>query len=72
MWANNNGFVYDPDNNVGVCGDWLVEPSVAGAWASGKLLANHMLKKQNVKIGLDGKFERSESASKLGIASLSQ
>ena len=71
-WSNSQGFIYDPTNNVGVCGDWLVEPSVAGAWTSGAKLANHMLTNAKEKTGLDGKFERSESSSKLGIASLSQ
>lgn len=70
VWENKKGFIYDPRQNVGVCGDWLVEPSIAGAWASGRLLAHHMLENPKDKTGLDGKFERSEGASKLGIASL--
>lgn len=37
------GFIYDGRYNVGVCGDWLVEPSIAGAWNSGQLLAEYMI-----------------------------
>jgi predicted NAD/FAD-dependent oxidoreductase len=72
VWNNNDGYIYDPENKVGVCGDWLVEPSIAGAWTSGRLLAKHLLETPKEKTGLEGKFERSESASKLGIASLTQ
>jgi predicted NAD/FAD-dependent oxidoreductase len=72
VWNNNDGFIYDPESKVGVCGDWLVEPSIAGAWTSGRRLAKHLLQTPTEKTGLAGKFERSESASKLGIASLAQ
>jgi predicted NAD/FAD-dependent oxidoreductase len=34
------GFLFDGDHQVGACGDWLVEPSIAGAWTSGNRLAN--------------------------------
>jgi hypothetical protein len=65
------GYLYDADHAVGVCGDWLVQPSVAGAWTSGQQLADHFVAsadKQNGKsFGLDGSFVRSESASKTGI-----
>jgi predicted NAD/FAD-dependent oxidoreductase len=68
---NPAGFIYDSDYKVGVCGDWLVEPSIAGAWTSGRLLAQHLSSsKTTTTAGLQGSFERSESASKLGIASL--
>jgi predicted NAD/FAD-dependent oxidoreductase len=71
VWKG-DGFIYDADNKVGVVGDWLVEPSIAGAWTSGRLLAKHMVDKETETMGLQGSFERSESASKLGIASLAQ
>jgi hypothetical protein len=37
------GYIYDADHAVGVCGDWLVQPSVAGAWTSGQQLADHFV-----------------------------
>jgi predicted NAD/FAD-dependent oxidoreductase len=65
------GYIYDADHAVGVCGDWLVQPSIAGAWTSGQQLADHLVAsadKQNAKsFGLEGSFVRSESASKVGI-----
>jgi len=36
------GFVYDAEHGVGACGDWLLEPSIEGAWESGRRLANWM------------------------------
>ncbi len=53
-----DGFVYDAAHGVGACGDWLVDPSVAGAWESGRRLANWLLvnnhgrNKQMVSVGL--------------------
>jgi predicted NAD/FAD-dependent oxidoreductase len=65
------GYIYDADHAVGVCGDWLVQPSVAGAWTSGQQLADHFVAstdQNNAKsFGLEGSFVRSESASKTGI-----
>ena len=34
-----NGFLYDAENNVGCVVDWLLEPSVAGGWESGRRLS---------------------------------
>jgi predicted NAD/FAD-dependent oxidoreductase len=65
------GYLYDADHAVGVCGDWLVQPSVAGAWTSGQQLADHFVASTDHKsaksFGLEGSFVRSESASKSGI-----
>ena len=36
------GFIYDDDYSVGVCGDWLLDSSIAGAWTSGRRLADHL------------------------------
>jgi predicted NAD/FAD-dependent oxidoreductase len=38
------GFVYDATHGVGVCGDWLLQPSIEGAWESGRRLAEWMAK----------------------------
>jgi hypothetical protein len=43
-YQGGNGFVWDSEFGLGVCGDWLVEPSLAGAWDSGQRLAEYMLK----------------------------
>jgi predicted NAD/FAD-dependent oxidoreductase len=45
VWDDNTGpagFLYDAEHNVGVCGDWLVDPSLAGAWTSGRQLAEYI------------------------------
>lgn len=64
-------FLWDQQYQVGVCGDWLVEPSIAGAWTSGTALANHLLLAGNSPtFGIDGSFQRSESSSRLGIVAL--
>ena len=81
----NIGFIYDQKYSVGVCGDWLVQPSVAGAWTSGKRLADHLLMKGSPSrrrqgddtqfdpetVGLEGRFVRAEEAHQGGIASFS-
>ena len=73
------GFIHDPRYQVGVCGDWLLEPSIAGAWTSGRRLAHHLLnddttdnhRKETDGVGfLNGYFEASESVRQLGLASL--
>jgi predicted NAD/FAD-dependent oxidoreductase len=65
------GYIYDAEHSVGVCGDWLVQPSIAGAWTSGQRLADSFVASvddKNAKsFGLEGAFVRSESASKVGI-----
>jgi len=77
-----SGFIYDPRYQVGVCGDWLMEPSIAGAWTSGRRLAQHLVdatsgnnESENSftteSVGFKkGHFEASQSVKRLGIASL--
>lgn len=74
------GFLYDSSYSVGVCGDWLVEPSIAGAWTSGRLLAEYI--SENIRgdysdsstlpksVGVRGRFRTSSSVKKFGIAAL--
>jgi hypothetical protein len=38
-----DGFVYDAPHAVGACGDWILDSSIAGAWESGRRLANWIL-----------------------------
>jgi predicted NAD/FAD-dependent oxidoreductase len=74
------GFIYDPKYQVGVCGDWLLEPSIAGAWTSGERIARHLralasndAKRNEISkesIGVEGNFEASLGVQRLGIASL--
>ena len=76
-WQNGGGYLYDADHAVGVCGDWLVQPSVAGAWTSGQNLAQHMLMLPEMddpimSFGLDGQFVQSPGAHKGGIASFQE
>jgi hypothetical protein len=64
------GFNYDGANWVGVCSDWLVEASIAGAWTSGRLLAGHMIKQSIKSHGYEGSFRRSVATAKAGIGML--
>ena len=68
------GFIHDPKYHVGVCGDWLLEASIAGAWSSGRRMAQHMTnisQGSNSKlVGVKGHFEASQSVRQLGLASL--
>ena len=76
------GFLYDSEFAVGVCGDWLLQPSIAGAWTSGQCLAQHLLShppeaatsatdsfRAADTVGLQGRFVRSPGAHASGIAS---
>jgi NAD(P)-binding Rossmann-like domain len=64
------GYLYDGSYQMGVCGDWLVEASIAGAWTSGRLLADHILSKHSKSHGLKGSFRRSVATAKAGIGML--
>lgn len=70
VWKG-KGFLYDPKHKVGVCGDWLLEPSIAGAWTSGRQLADFLVDDSRDETekpqGLDGAFVPSESSMRLGI-----
>jgi predicted NAD/FAD-dependent oxidoreductase len=71
-----DGFLWDANFHVGVCGDWLVDPSIAGAWESGRRLAEYMKEgPQKGSVGLPSSdrpavFAASQSVSKAGIGSL--
>ena len=68
------GFLHDSKHHVGVCGDWLLEPSIAGAWESGRRLAEYMIstkeEKKPIVVGVDGAFRANQQAMKAGIGSL--
>lgn len=70
VWQH--GFLWEPKHNVGVVGDWLVDPSIAGAYTSGHCLAQHLKQKRTSSHGLvdEGSFIKSQGSSQLGIASL--
>ena len=70
-----SGFIWDPRFSIGVCGDWLLEASIAGAWTSGHKLAQHLidtdLSSTTKHVGFKkGHFEASQSVRQLGLASL--
>lgn len=79
----NTGFLYDGKFGVGVCGDWLLDPSIAGAWDSGRRLAEYMIQtsssssshhsttnpKKPPLVGVKGSFHASEGSAKAGIGS---
>ncbi|KAL3931649.1 MAG: hypothetical protein SGBAC_011212 [Bacillariaceae sp.] len=78
VWKNQEGFLHDANSNVSVVGDWLVEPSIGGAWTSGYQLAQHLMLQEDSQpqaesiVGMEGGFERSESVKSAGIAAISQ
>mmetsp|Transcript_23076 Transcript_23076/g.32310 ORF Transcript_23076/g.32310 Transcript_23076/m.32310 type:complete len:506 (-) Transcript_23076:1305-2822(-) len=68
----NAGFIYDGEFGVGACGDWLLDSSIAGAWESGRRLADWMCDKSETSVGLppNGAFQSSKAVSQQGIGSL--
>jgi predicted NAD/FAD-dependent oxidoreductase len=40
--AEGSGAVFDPNRQLGVCGDWLIGPRVEAAWLSGNKLAEQI------------------------------
>lgn len=66
-----HGFLYDGVHGVGVCGDWLLDASIAGAWESGRRLAEYMVSNTNRTelVGVEGKFQPCDSV-RAGIGSL--
>lgn len=77
-----DGFVYDTNHGVGACGDWIMDSSIAGAWESGRRLANWMLTTSHdmtvLSVGLPdrlspevlGKFVPSRAALEAGIGTI--
>ena len=65
-----SGFLYDAEHGVGTCGDWLLDPSIAGAWESGRRLAEYMNSNPQANVGLEGRFIASKEVGKVGIGSL--
>ena len=66
------GFLFDGKFGVGVCGDWLLDPSIGGAWESGRRLAAFMTNNPTDRmslIGVKGSFQASEGSGKAGIGS---
>jgi predicted NAD/FAD-dependent oxidoreductase len=71
-WKANDkeGFLYDAEHGVGTCGDWLLDSSIAGAWESGRRLAEYMTLSPSTNVGLTGQFVASKAVGKVGIGSL--
>jgi predicted NAD/FAD-dependent oxidoreductase len=63
-------FLYDSEYHLGVCGDWLVEANIAGAWTSGHRLAQHIMNSSTSSHGYPGSFRQSLSTAKDGIGML--
>jgi predicted NAD/FAD-dependent oxidoreductase len=77
-WSNSDeqkadaGFVYDAEHGVGACGDWLLDPSIGGAWESGRRLADWIVTGSE-SIGLPpdgGAFRVSKATASAGIGSV--
>jgi len=41
------GCIWDPAHSLGLCGDWLGDGTVQGAWLGGRQLAQHVLRSNN-------------------------
>lgn len=76
--GNGDGFVYDSQHGVGAAGDWILDPSIAGAWESGRRLAGWIVDGDG-SIGLpdlsaandaSGKFVPSRAALSSGIGTI--
>ena len=81
-----DGFVYDALHGVGACGDWILDSSIAGAWESGRRMADWILTTSHVgidsvpmlSVGLPGrlseegmgKFVPSRAALESGIGTI--
>jgi hypothetical protein len=39
---SDESFILDQDHRIGICGDWLVNSTIEGAWTSGLMLANEI------------------------------
>jgi len=75
-----DGFVYDAIHGVGACGDWILDPSIAGAWESGRRLADWIARGEDtVSVGFPataasfgdvGKFYPSRAAAESGIGTV--
>lgn len=59
--------IFDSKGRVGICGDWLLSPSVEGAAVSGMALANHIAEfrdsggeSEEFSVGLDTQFQPTE------------
>jgi len=67
------GFIYDAEHGVGVCGDWLLDPSIGGAWESGRRLSSWISQSGDVQSsGLppDGSFSASRAAADSSIGNV--
>lgn len=72
--ASEKGFVYDSEHGVGVCGDWLLDPSIGGAWESGRRLSNFIAtpRRASESIGLppNGAFRLSKASKETSIGNV--
>eukprot|EP00181_Compsopogon_caeruleus_P000319 CAMPEP_0184689364 /NCGR_PEP_ID=MMETSP0312-20130426/30614_1 /TAXON_ID=31354 /ORGANISM="Compsopogon coeruleus, Strain SAG 36.94" /LENGTH=596 /DNA_ID=CAMNT_0027146703 /DNA_START=82 /DNA_END=1872 /DNA_ORIENTATION=- len=64
-------YVFDAENRVGLCGDWIVDPSIEGAVLSGLSLANKLHEvlvngEETGSVGLDAKYQPLDKLSPLG------
>lgn len=71
--ATATGFLYDAEHGAGVCGDWLLDPSIGGAWESGRRLARWIGQSggaQSTGLPPDGSFSASQSAAESSIGNV--
>ena len=72
--SSEKGFIYDSEHGVGVCGDWLLDPSIGGAWESGRRLSNFIAKPREASesIGLppNGTFRLSKASKETSIGNV--
>jgi predicted NAD/FAD-dependent oxidoreductase len=65
VWCakDNSDFLWDHEHQIGVVGDWLKAPSIAGAFESGLAFGNffHQQERETMSRGLVGKFQANNS-----------
>jgi len=68
--SGNSGFSFDSTHQVGIAGDWLLNPCIEGAAISGLRMAeaivSHATGKSSSSFGLEKKFRPSASADSIG------
>lgn len=69
-----DGYLWDDKYRIGVCGDWLLESSLQGAWTSGhrlgRFLAQGGRRKRFGTKALRGSFRASEAVARVGIGAM--
>jgi len=64
--------LYDAEHGVGACGDWILDPSICGAWEIGRRLSKWIVEHKTQSAGLppNGSFRVSGNAVNASIGNV--